>query len=105
MAADAERTEQYLKQKEEMNQSHKAFFQRRDELQEHKSRMDKECFRLESQLEKLEESRESQIAYLWEEYETTPDQAPLFQREDLGDRTAIRRGISGLKEEIRIWEM
>ena len=101
MAADAERTEQYLKQKEEMNQSHKAFFQRRDELQEHKSRMDKECFRLESQLEKLEESRESQIAYLWEEYETTPDQAPLFQREDLGDRTAIRRGISGLKEEIR----
>ena len=101
MAGDAEKTEQYLKEKEEMNASHRAFFQRRDELQEQKGLMDKECFRLASQLEKLEESRESQISYLWEEYETTPDQAPLFAREEYRDRAEMRRRISGVREEIK----
>lgn len=101
IAREEQEIGQYLSKKEELNASHKAFFQKRDELQEHRARMDKECFRLGAQLEKLEENRESQIAYLWEEYETTPDQAPLFAREDLGDRASIRRSISGVREEIK----
>ena len=101
MAAHAEKTEAFQKQKDEMNLSHRAFFQKRDELQEHKGRMDKECFRLEAQLEKLEETRENRISYLWEEYEATPDQAPLYAREELTDRTEVRKGIASLKEEIR----
>ena len=63
--------------------------------------MDKECFRLGAQLEKLEERRESQISYLWEEYETTPDQAPLFAREELRDWSSIRKSIAGIREEIK----
>ncbi len=101
MGAHEEKTARYLRQKEEMNLSHRAFFQKRDELQEHKGRMDKECFRLESQLEKLEESRENQISYLWEEYEITPDQAPAYVREEMQNPAAVRKRIAGLREEIR----
>ena len=54
-----------------------------------------------AQLEKLEERRESQISYLWEEYETTPDQAPLFAREELRDWSSIRKSIAGIREEIK----
>ena len=101
IAGEEQETEEYLRQKEQLNQSHKAFFRKRDELQEHRAGMDKECFRLGAQLEKLEERRESQISYLWEEYETTPDQAPLFAREELRDWSSIRKSIAGIREEIK----
>ena len=40
------------------------------------SLLDKECYRLKSQIEKLEEHREAQIVYMWSEYEITPNSAP-----------------------------
>ena len=52
--------QQYLEKKEELNSQHKTFFSRRDELSAHISRMDKECFRLNSQKEKQEEIKEIQ---------------------------------------------
>ena len=61
--------------KDEKNTSHKAFFEKRDELSGRISLLDKECYRLKSQIEKLEEHRESQISYMWNEYEITPNNA------------------------------
>ena len=101
MAGEEQETEKFLEKREELSRSHQAFFKKRDELQEHRGRMDKECFRLGTQLEKLEENRDNQISYLWEEYETTPDQAPLFAREEMQDRASIRKSISGVRNEIR----
>ena len=71
----------YLEQKEAMSKSHKAFFQKRDELSEHRNRLDKECFRLGAQLEKLEEAREAAVSYLWDEYRITPDQTEQYAME------------------------
>lgn len=48
--------------------------------------MDKECFRLNSQKEKLEETKEAQTSYLWEEYEVTPK--PRKRVPDGGDSGA-----------------
>ena len=78
--------QQYLEKKEELNSQHKTFFSRRDELSAHISRMDKECFRLNSQKEKLEERQDNQINYLWEEYEVTPGQANTYRMEDMPER-------------------
>ena len=56
---------------------HKSFFEKRDELSGQMNLLDKEVFRLNQQLEKLEESQEQKIAYMWEEYEITPNSAYL----------------------------
>lgn len=57
--------------KEALSADHKEFFEKRDQLSDQISLMDKECFRLNSQKEKLEETKEAQTSYLWEEYEVT----------------------------------
>lgn len=91
----------YLGKKEELNVQHKSFFGRRDELSGHMNLMDKECFRLNSQKEKLDERQESQINYLWEEYEITPSQAGEYRMEEIPDRAVIRKEIAELKDSIR----
>lgn len=91
----------FLEKKEELNVQHKSFFGRRDELSGHMNLMDKECFRLNSQKEKLDERQESQINYLWEEYEITPSQAGEYRMEEIPDRTLIRKEITELKDSIR----
>ncbi len=93
--------EEYLKQKEAMNAEHKEFFRKRDELSEHIGRMDKECYRLNSQKEKLEESRESQNSYMWQEYEITPVRALEYRMEELPERAEMKRRIAESKEAIR----
>ena len=98
---DEKAMEAYLKKKEELNVQHKRFFNRRDELSSHISLMDKECFRLNSQKEKLDERQENQINYLWEEYEITPSQASEYKMEEVPERTVIRKEIAELKDSIR----
>ncbi|MDO4305702.1 MAG: chromosome segregation protein SMC [Eubacteriales bacterium] len=93
--------EKWQAQKEERNVRHKAFFEKRDELSGHISLLDKECYRLKSQIEKLEDQRESQINYLWEEYEITPNSAQQYRKEELHDRQSMKKEIAVIKEEIR----
>ena len=98
---DTDQMEQWQKEKEEKNASHKAFFEKRDELSGHISLLDRECFRLKSQIEKLEEHMESQINYLWQEYEITPNNALQYRKEELNDRDAMKKQIAVIKDEIR----
>ncbi len=86
---------------EEKNREYRSFFEKRDQLSEKISLLDKEGFRLKSQMEKEEERQESRISYIWEEYEVTPNNAGKFRMEDPGERNALRRQISKLKDEIR----
>ena len=93
--------EKWQKEKEERSVSHKAFFEKRDRLSEKTTLLDKECFRLRSQAEKTEEQRESQISYMWEEYEITPNSALSYRKEELTDRQEMKKNIARIKEEIR----
>ena len=87
--------------KEQMSTSHKSFFEKRDHLSEKTTLLDKECFRLRNQAEKIEEQRESQISYMWEEYEITPNNALQYRKEELTDRQEIRKAVLRIKDEIR----
>ena len=87
--------------KDEKNTSHKAFFEKRDELSGRISLLDKECYRLKSQIEKLEEHRESQISYMWNEYEITPNNALQYKKEELNNLKAMKKEIAQVKDEIR----
>ena len=99
--ADRQQLENWQKEKDLKNTSHKAFFEKRDHLSGQISLLDKECFRLKSQMEKLEESREAQISYMWEEYEITPNNALQYQKEEYTDLKEMKKQITQLKDEIR----
>ena len=76
-------------------------FTKRDELSNRIGLLDKECFRLKSQIEKIEENQESQISYLWEEYEITPNNAAQYRNDELSDRQEMKKEIGRMKEDIR----
>lgn len=63
--------EEITGKRQELNTLHKGFFEKREELANRKSELDKECYRLENQLEKLEEKLDSHTNYMWEQYEMT----------------------------------
>ena len=92
---------EWQEEKEKRSTSHKSFFEKRDHLSEKTSLLDKECFRLRSQAEKIEEQRESQISYMWEEYEITPNNALQYRKEELTDRQTIKKDVLRIKDEIR----
>ena len=92
---------EWQEEKEKRSTSHKSFFEKRDHLSEKTSLLDKEFFRLRSQAEKIEEQRESQISYMWEEYEITPNNALQYRKEELTDRQTIKKDVLRIKDEIR----
>jgi chromosome segregation protein len=100
-AENAARETEYVARKQELSESHRGFFSQRDELSERLNRLDKECFRLNSQKERLEESRDAQTSYMWEEYEITPNQAKGLRNPEYTDRAALKKDVNRLKEEIR----
>ncbi|GFI23575.1 chromosome partition protein Smc [Lachnospiraceae bacterium] len=87
--------------KEEFSQKQKKFFQTREEISERKNALDKEVYRLGSQREKLEESIENQINYMWNEYEVTLNNAASMRNETLKNIVEMKKRISAIKEEIR----
>lgn len=93
--------EELLKEKEIMNQSHKDFFNKREELSEQISLLDKESFRLNTQKEKLEEGKATHINYMWEEYELTPSAAAELKNEEYTNQAQLKKEINTLKAEIR----
>ncbi len=96
-----QKTKNYNIEKEKMSKSHKAFFEKRDELSQKMNLLDKECFRLNNQKEKLEESREARINYMWEEYEVTPGGAAALVIEEIPEPGELKKEIAACKEEIR----
>jgi chromosome segregation protein len=100
--SDAEqKLKEDIQTKEELSGKQKNFFASREELSERMTALDKEVYRLNSQKERMEESIESQINYMWDEYEITLSDAESLKNEEMNDLPAMKRSISGLKDEIR----
>ena len=94
-------TEEKLKEdiasKETLSARQKNFFKEREELSGQMNALDKEVYRLGSQKEKLE----TQINYMWDEYEITLSDAASLRNEEMDDLPAMKKDISRLKDEIR----
>ena len=100
--SDAEKKlQEDTEQKEKLSERQKTFFARREELSGQMSGLDKEVYRLNAQKERLEESIESQINYMWNEYEITLSDAASMRKEELTDLAAMKRDIAALKDEIK----
>jgi len=90
-----------IAKKEELTGHQRDFFNKREELNDHMNGLVKEVYRLESRKEKLEGAIESQINYMWDEYEITLSDATSMRNEELNDLPEMKKEISVLKDEIK----
>jgi len=90
-----------ISRKEELGAKQKTFFTRREELSERMTALDKEVYRLTAQKERLEESIETQINYMWDEYEITLSDAMSLRNEEMTELSAMKKEISSIKEQIK----
>ena len=98
-------TERQLKEdvarKEELSAKQKNFFKEREEMSEKMASLDKEVYRLNAQKEKLQETLEAQINYMWDEYEITLSDAAGMRSDELSDPAVMKKEIASLKDQIR----
>ena len=74
---------------------------KRKELNERLQLLDRENFRLQNQRERLNERLESQVDYMWSEYELTYSRAEELRKEELTSIPEMKRSINEKKMEIR----
>lgn len=100
--SDAETSlKENTERKDALSEKQRTFFDRREELSGQMTGLDKEVYRLHTQKERLEESIESQINYMWDEYEITLSDAASLRKEEYHNLPAMKRQITALKEEIK----
>ncbi len=87
--------------KDEISKNHKEFFVKREELAHRMNELDKECFRLSSQKEKLLEQLESAQNYMWEEYELTYNASLALKSEGEQNLAQMKKLVSELKNKIK----
>ncbi|MCQ2524291.1 MAG: chromosome segregation protein SMC, partial [Lachnospiraceae bacterium] len=87
--------------RDKLTEARKQVINSRDELSTTISNLDKEIFRLNSQKERFEESIDSQINYMWENYEITLSNAATMRDEEMTDLSAMKKEISKVKDDIK----
>ncbi len=90
-----------VENKDAQTREHKDFITQREEIAANINELDKEIYRLTNQKEKLEESNEKQVNYMWDEYEITYSVALTMKNDELDNLSAIKKNISTLKSQIR----
>lgn len=88
-------------EKERITSIHKNFFTKREELSNRMSELDKECYRLNGQKEKLLEQSDQQMSYMWEEYELTYTTAQEYPIDSEISLTQVKKLITEIKSKIK----
>lgn len=96
-----QKLKEYAEAKEKLNESHKEFFNKRDQLSEQINGLDKSAFKLNAAIERLSEQSENLNNYMWEEYELTYNSAADFKDDTLSDITSLKREITAVKSKIK----
>ena len=101
ITAIGEKLEDLRSAKEKVNASHKEFFKKREELNEKIILLEKDSMRLHNQYDRLEESYDSLVDYMWNEYELTYSYALELKSDELNNINDIRKQINILKAAIK----
>jgi len=88
-------------EKEHITSIHKNFFSKREELSNRMNELDKECFRLTGQKEKLIEQSDLQMSYMWEEYELTYTTALTYPIDEEISFVQAKKLIAEIKGKIK----
>lgn len=87
--------------RDQKNTAYRGMFSRQQEVSDRKNRLDRELYRLSMQRDRLKEQDETQINYLWQEYELTPHAALEYKSTEYGSLTAVRERTRQIKDEIK----
>ena len=88
-------------EREHITSIHKNFFTKREELSNLMNELDKECYRLNGQKEKLIEQSDLQMNYMWEEYELTYTSALTYPIDEEMSLTQAKKLIAEIKSKIK----
>ena len=104
-AADLEKLntdiETFTENRNRMNASHKEFFDRREELSEKISGLEKASYKLSGAIEKNTEKSDDLTNYMWEEYEMTYSTALNLKSDDGMTLAALKKEITAAKGRIK----
>ncbi|MCQ2549449.1 MAG: chromosome segregation protein SMC [Lachnospiraceae bacterium] len=95
------RLEEMTKNRETLQKKQKEFFQKREEMSAQIQNLEREVYRLETQREKHRETIQTQIDYMWNEYEITLHDAKGLRDESMQDLTVLKREAASVKDSIR----
>ncbi len=100
--SDAEQNlKQMIAQKEELLKKQKNFFTLREEMAEKINALDKEVFRLNSQSDRHREAMQTQIDYMWNEYEITLRDASALRDASMKELSAMKKEAANVREAIK----
>ena len=90
-----------IAEKETLSAKQKNFFTSREDIAQQITTLDKEVYRLNAQREKLKESIQNQIDYMWNEYEITLHDASMLRDEAMNDLVSMKKEVTVLRDEIK----
>ncbi len=90
-----------IEKRESLNNSHKNFFEQRQEISDRISELDKEIYRLEQQKEKINDAISFQNNYMWNEYELTYHSAEELKDPEYNDLDQMKKDATKIKNAIR----
>ncbi len=96
-----EQSVEQTREREQLTAQNKDFFEQREKLSQQISGLDKECFRLASQKEKLSERADSYTNYMWEEYELTYHRAEELKTDSPFSVSEMKKEIASCKARIK----
>ena len=96
-----EKLKRDTEKKQELTEKQKNFFTERETLSDRIQLLDKEVFRLNAQRERLQESLESQINYMWDEYEITLSVAAKLRNPEMTDLAGMKKQIVAIRDDIK----
>ena len=87
--------------KEDMNKEYKSFFEKRQDISDRISALDKEIFRLDSHRDKLNDAISYQNNYMWQEYELTYHAASELKDPEFNDLEQMKKDATKIRDAIR----
>ena len=93
--------EGFTREKDEINKSHKDFFEKREKLSSEITGLEKSSYTLNLQIEKLEEERDKASNYMWEEYELTYSSAELLKTEDYDNPAQLKKESNTIRQKLK----
>ena len=88
-------------EKTQLTARQREVYEERGRLSDTISGLEKELVRLTTRRERLEEQIDSQVHYMWDEYEITLSDAKKLRNEELTDLEALKETAAELKKQIR----
>ena len=101
IAEYADLTAKERTERDKVQEKQRVLFNKREEISGRINSLDKECIRISARIEKIEETRDERIDYMWNEYELTLIRAAELRDDELSDLDVIRKNINRLRSDIK----